>query len=600
MKNYFLAIFVLFFLTACETEVKKKETEHSCIDEYKQYNDTVSAYKIRMESLIQAEGCKVIPLYAYIIEAEEFDILNKVDDSPKIMENLIKLFETNKVFFSVIMKHSTMKKILLTNRLNDDFIEKFTYIVRKKLHKKQIIEIDKNRNYLNYLLLASLYAKDKKETLALYTQLKSSLSIEIVPSFVLVLDSIGDQYSFEELVENFTILTKKLSIDEVKVLALYPQYFAYFLYPKKEVLDIGSISDSKLREIQQSIQQKVIDIYQQMFAKYRYTNGVSQIDYALLTVENIYPYLLEQESVSNDDFSQLFHHLVEKGYILSLFQKDKCSKTTKEHFAVFGQHNIQSAVKLLKKEKFFAYSLFDEFKDPNYSINSFFYVANLYKNLNNKEWKIFKKLLVTLPYAYDNKIAFIQRIEKNGYFRNIVQQDDYKEMIVPEYGEKNPKYKYVLLTPYPSQNDENIFESVLRTDISDNTLQKSLVDLIGKSSKELAIHEFTTSEKFFGNVDKLDNIVTVASVVLVPFTAGTSLSYIALKVGVKQASKQGAKYMMKKIALKSRKIFTKKMINQSNKHVDKIYNSISPLNMVGELSTFSNSDNQETKTICQE
>ena len=127
-----------------------------------------------------------------------------------------------------------MTNIMLENSINDVFLENFTYIVKKKLHKKELKQISKNNIYLNYLLLPSLYATNPKESIKLYSQLKSSISIKLMPSFGLILSSVGKDYSFKELVENFSTIEKTLSNDAIKTLAEYPQYFAFLLYPKKE------------------------------------------------------------------------------------------------------------------------------------------------------------------------------------------------------------------------------------------------------------------------------------------------------------------------------------------------------------------------------
>lgn len=618
IKNIILTLILLFIFTGCETK-KRQENTSNCLKEYELYKESVSKYKVRMQDMVKTQGCEVISIYSYIIQAEQFDILDKVDENPKVIKKLIKLFSINKNFSSLLLNNSQMKEILINNSLHDDFIENFSYIVKRKWHKNEIRKIEKDGNYLNYVLLASLYAKDRRDSLRLYKKLKSSISIELMPSFSLILSSVGEKYTFEDLLENFTVLKSELSTDAIQQLAVYPQYFAYFLYPKKEELGIDAISTVKLREIQKSIQKKVIYIYEEMFNKYRYKNNIKSIDYALLSIEYIYPYLLEQHAIKENDFRELFHHLIKREYLFSLFQEeDKCSDGTKENFAVFAKNNMASAIKLLQNNEEFALTLFSEFKDPKYSIMSFFYVANVYGSFTTKEWMIFKELLKTLPYEYDNKIVFLQRIEKNGYFRNMLQQSNYKEIIDGDYGEKNPKYKYVLLTPYPSQNDSTLFETVLRTDIKDDVLQRSLVDLISKDKDELENHEFTKFEKFFANVDTLSNIATVGSVVLAPFTGGMSLGYFATRVATKVAIKQATKSVIQKNFLHARKTLNKgirkarvvrknidlkigiKNRDKIGTYSDYVDNGLSSLVVLGRASIFFNSNNLEEKTICQE
>jgi len=448
---------------------------------------------------------------------------------------------------SIFSKDETLQSIIIDNSLNHSFIEKLNYLVNKKLHKKENYQIEKDKNYFNYFLLASLYAKDNKDTLQLYSELKSNISIELMPSFTLIVNSVGKEYEFSELLKSFVTLQKELSIDSLKELITYPQYFAYFLYPKKETLFQGTISDYQLKEIQKHIQEEVIFLYEEMFEQNRYVEGIKQMDYALLTIQNIYPYLLEQPTIEIDKFKSLFGYLIKKGYLFELFDKDKCSNETEENFALFGQKNIESMIKLFDKERAFTFNLFSELKVDKHKAVALFYIANAYKNLNELEWNIFKDLLSTLPDTFSNRLSFIQRIEQAGYFRNISIQKDYDVRISSKYSEKNQKYKYILLTPYPLQSDENLFEKSLHSTMPNKILQESLVDLIGKNKKQLEKHEFTKGEKIFGNIEKLETVTTVVSIVLVPFTGGLSLSGVALKVIIKQGTKQGVEYIKKRI-----------------------------------------------------
>jgi len=589
--NYILLLLFITFLTACNSKEEQKKTTNSCLQEYERYSEIISNYQVEISDIVKHQGCEVIPIYASILKTK------KLDKNPNMMKQLVTLFTVNKYFSTLVFDNSMIREMILNNILNDKFIENFTYLEKKKLHKKEIKEIKEDIDYLNYTLLASLYAQNKKESLELYSKIKSSISIELMPSFILILSSVEDKYTFEELLKNFTFLAKKLSTDELKTLTQYPQYFIYFLYPKQESLAIETISSSQLKKIQQAFQKRVIYVYHEMFEKYRYTKGISQIDYALLTVHNIYPYLLKSYQVNENGFKKLFHRLVYKGYILSLFKEDKCSQSSKENFAVFGKGNIESGVKLLREEKELVSTLFSEFKSQEYSIMSFFYVANLYAELDTKGWNIFKELLETLPYEYDNKIVFIQRIERAGYFRNIVTIKDYKSHIDASYGDSNPKYKYVLLTPYPSQTNRTLFETVLNTNISDESLQRSLVDLIGKDKNELEKHEFTRSEKFFGNIDRLDTTLTVASVALAPFTGGASLAYVASNFG-NFTSKKIISQILKKVTNQKIHLKFDTGMHRNGLKIEKI--DTTDLNIVGIMTHFRSADELSCEQFCQQ
>ena len=612
-KNIFILLSILLLFNACQVNKKELLTDQiSCSQEQLLQKKDISQYIDNIELSVNQNGCEIISLYHYLIQTKKIDILDNLEKNSILQKELLSLFSEKSVLYPLVSKNENFKDLIIQNSLHNGFIKNFTYLINKKLYKKDISLIEKDNSYLNYFLLSSLYAKDKKETLELYSELTSSISIELLPSFTLIVNSVGKDYSFNELVENFTNLEKELSFDSLKELTSYPQYFAYFLYPKKETFYSGAISSYQLKEIQRNIQQKVIFLYKEMFEQNRYTKGVVQINYALLTIQNIYPYLLEQYSVEVDEFKSLFTHLIKKDYLFSLFEKDKCSDKTKENFAVFGQKNIENMVKLLKKEKEFTYNLFYELREQKNKTISLFYISNLYKNLNEVEWKIFKNLLKTLPDTFANRVYFIQRIEQSGYFRNISIQNDYDVEIESQYSRRDKKYKYILLTPYPLQSDKSLFEMTIYSNISDKVLQESLVDLITKDKNRLEKHEFTKGEQIFGNIEKLNNLSTAISIGLVPFTGGLSLTVVAIKEvvkgGVKQGTKKGVKYFQKKIV----KLIKNKLKNGEAK--DKLTN-IEKLEKVVKITkkatkeisnkkekvlSFFYSNNLKIKQICKE
>lgn len=503
--------------------------------------------------------------------------------------------------------------------------------MEKALHREDVYKIKQNNNYLNYYILSAYYTKDKKESLKLFTKIKDSISLELLPSFVFILSAIGEEYKFDILLTSFTAIQKELSTDAIKKLANYPKYFIYLLYPQKVDLDIGVISNYKLEKIQQDIQKKALFLYQAMYDKYRYRQGINQLDYALLSVEYIYPYLLEQYKVNYDDFTNIFNMLIKKGYFITLLTNDKCSNDSKINFAIFGRNNILNVSNFFRDEQRVANKLFQELKDDK-AIFPFFYVVDFYNHANQKEWELFQELLNSLPYEYRKRIAFLKRLEINGYFRNTIEQDDYKDKVFAENGTTYPKYKYILTTPYPSQDDPSLFKQILYTNISDTKLKDSLLELIRKDTDELATHTFTTFDKFTRGTEILNNIddtLFVVAIISAPFTGGVSLSYVAIsatKKAVKMGAKNGFKAMTKKVALKSRKIVNKgirkvrqgrKILNggiAGVKNIKKVGTAINKIeNIVGKTSNaiklsvggtalylYLNSSELSVKEICEE
>ena len=563
-----LIVFAVLGLSACNNEEKKNvSTQNVCEKEYGLYGDVVSKYKIRMEDMIEANGCGVIPVYASIIASQKFDILDAMEDDKNMMKEFIKLFSYNEKIANSVFKNPQIKNIIMSNSLQDGFMENFVYIVKKKLHRRELKKIEKDPNYLNYVLIASLYASDPKESLNLYSKLLSSISSDIMPTFVVLLSSVGKEYDFDDLLENFIVLQNKLSEENLDALISYPEYIAYFLYPSKKEMSLGVFDSFRVKKYQTHMQEMVIYLYSEITSKYRYHNDIDAVPFALKSIENIYPYLLEQYDVNIDDFKQLFHTLVTKEYIYYLFANDICSDKSQENFAVFGQNNIKNIIELNKKEKQLVHTLTAKLKHDIGGFMSFVYVANFYHTMSSKEWNIFKDLLVSLPdVGYQQKIYFLQIMEKNGYFRNIVEESDYQATIK---GKK--KYQYILLTPYPSDNDHSLFVRVLDKDVPmpESGLSQSLIDLMKKDKDELETHDFTNYEKGMTMNDNAEYLLAAVSIMAAPFTGGATIAIVAAIVEKRMVMltiKKGIKRSMKNMAINTRrKIMT-------NKHSLKFHN----------------------------
>lgn len=617
----FLIVFVLIGLNACDSDKKNNaSTQNVCEKEYELYGDIVSKYKIRMEEMIEANGCEVIPVYASIIASQKFDILDAMEDDKNMMKEFIKLFSYNEKIANSVFKNPQIKNIILSNSLQNSFMENFTYIINKKLRRRELKKIEKDPSYLNYVLIASLYASNPTESIDLYSKLLSSISEDIMPTFVVLLSSVGKEYAFDDLLENFIVLQNKLSKESLNTLISYPQYIVYFLYPSKKEMNLGVLDSFRIKKHQKQVQEMVIYLYNEMISKYRYSNDIDAVSFALKSIENIYPYLLEQYDVNIDDFKQLFHTLVTKEYIYYLFIDDICSDKSQENFAIFGQNNIKNIIKFKKKEKRLTQTLSGKLKRDIGGFMSFVYVANFYNTMSSKEWNIFKDLLVTLPdVGYKQKIYFLQIMEKNGYFRNIVEQSDYQVTIK---GER--KYQYILLTPYPSDDDHSLFVRVLKKDVPmpQSGLKQSLIDLMKKDKEELETHDLTDYEKGMTIVENADYTLMFISIALIPFTGGASLAVVAAKAStmmVKATMKKGIKRSLRLRTIKFRKQLKTgvKFIKNPNKYnkdikrkkqIIKVKNTLDnyglglfAIGIIGSGATLLLADDKVVKnTICEE
>jgi hypothetical protein len=611
----FKYLVITFFITV---NIFANYIKDNCYNEYNIYKNIIEKYVVRIEDSVKERGCKVVPIYASIIESNNFEILDLIEDDKLLIDNLVKIFYQNKFLSKILFKDKVLKYIILHNGLNEKFVNNFLYLLEKKFDYYEKKQIKKNKTYLNYFLLSAFYANSPKETLNIYNKLTTSISIDLLPSFSLILSTIGNDYKFEDLVESFSNINKEISIDAIKKISKYPEFFIYFLYPKKVDLDINEISNYKLRKIQRDIQKKSIFIFSTMYEKYRYSSNINQIDYALLTLKYLYPYLLDDYKVNYLDFVMIFEKLIQKEYILSLFEEDKCSKKIEENFAIFGRNNISNLSNLIKHESYFSSKLFSSLNNKS-KIFSLFYIANFYNTYSKEEWKLFKNLLINLPYNYEYKVAFLHKLEEIKYFEKILSISDYDAKV----SSSNKKYIFILTTPYPGKNDLSIYDQFLMNKIDNEKLAKYINELKRKDIEELIKHNFTNFDKFAVIADNIDNAIMVASIVSAPFTGGASLAGVAFataKKGVKSLAKKGFKYMIKKVTIKRVKLaykltksiykikkfkntFGKKYIKNGNSF-DKIDNTNDVLQysiIAGKmLYLYYNNKQLEIKQICEE
>jgi hypothetical protein len=352
--------------------------------------------------------------------------------------------------------------------------------------------------------------------------------------------------------------------------------------------------------------------------------------YALLTLDHIYIYLLEQYSVPYADFTKLFDALIGRGYILSLFEKDKCSKSSEENFSTFGYGNMQNAIKLISKDYEFCKTFYNKCEKETYTVKLFFLIANLYTRLNDKEWMIAKSLLKNLPDEYTKRVLFMGRLEAIGYFRNIIQSNDYRSMVKDEKTLKEYlKYIYILTTSYPRKNDEhNLFTYAMDTNILDKDLQSGLNHMMQMDKEALEKHKFTgveVYESIFNKVEYASYTVDVAIMITSSVTAiqsgGASVAAGAEALAVKKTFIYTAKKFFKKILLKNSKSHItsstvstvkgyalKKFSKSSTKEgVKTVVKALDDAVMLGDVESirsdiylYLNSTNIEVKTICEE
>jgi len=549
MKVYILFIvwFILF------TDINASD----CEKEYRQFPTLLQdGWTLRINDKVEKFGCDIIPIYGYATQYNAIELLDMIDDNPETIPEIIKLFKNKQVLF-LLAQNPNVKNIMIENTKNQIFLKNINYLFKRHLNYTLKQKIKNNPIYLNYFILSSANAKDREQADEIYKKLKK-FSLDRLEAISFVLGAIGDKYKFEYLLENFITLKKQLSKKQFQQIIQYPEHLAYFLYPSKEDMDIeGSSKDIYTK--QKEFQKLIISIYKNLYKYYKYKN-IDQNIISLSTIQYLYPYIVQNQNYK--ELRGLFKHLIDNDFIDLLWKTaggDICNhKKIEELFAVFG-HGSLTNISRLKKDKNDLYHKLLKSQTPNKNLFLFVYVSNFYNDFSYKQWKIFEDMIYTLPSDVYHNIWVLKQLEGFGYFQNIIRYSDYKEYVKVNEddinGKSTPKYKFIVFTSYPSDNDLSIYELIHRGYFSD--AKNNLVSLYKSSIDELETHNFTQYEKAMAIVDTIDNTLTAGAFILAPFTGGVSLSYVAIKQSAKIGTKKGIKYYSKKLALKSRKLLNK-------------------------------------------
>ena len=529
----------------------------TCEKEYANHPKLIEeGWSFRIDEKIEKYGCEIIPAYDFLRKFDAIELIDAMDSNPELISEVQKLFKYKKVL-GLMTQNQVVKNLLIENANNVQLLKNINYLFAQYLNSAVKKEIISNPVYLNYFILAAANTNDQKEAKKNYKKLKK-FSIKGIEVFSFVFGAIGNKYRFSYLLENFITLKKKLSTEQLKQIAQYPEFIAYFLYPSKEEMKIYG-SEQEVYYQQKKFQKLMISIYKDTYKHYQYKKNIDENEMALLTMKYIYPYIVTNRNYY--EIEKLFHTLINKGFIDELWNSigDPCKgKNAEEQFAVFGNDSLNNILRLRKDENNLYHQLLN-WQSPNKSIFSLVYVANVYNDFSAKEWKVFKDMIYTLPDDPYSNILVLKMLEKIDYYKNVVRYTNYNNYVQKNEddasGKSALKYKFILFTSYPSDNDPSAYELILAGNLT--AASKELSALYSVSIEELETHNFTLFEQNMEIIDNIDNVLTVASIAAAPFTGGISLSYVAIKQASKMAAKKGVKYYAKKLALKSRKFVNK-------------------------------------------
>lgn len=526
---------------------------NDCKEILNQYdNINSSEWSLRLDDKIEKFGCGVIPIYSFLEKNNFTYIMDAIDDNPNILVELEKLF-SNRIVLNLLFSNKTYKKLIIENSQNLKRLHNINYLFSKKLNYGVIKEIKENPILLNAFIFASANSDNYRELKSNYFHLKT-LGINELKLFSLIYSSIGDKYSFEDLLENFITLKKRLTKIELKQVTQYTQ-FPYFLYPSREDLNYKG---ANLREKQKEFQSLIITIYQSAYKNYlNDDNYENDNKFALRVVEKIYPYLLQNKNFK--EIEKIIPEIFKDKFMNDLSQGSICSKEFQEKFKKFGGGNLDNLVSLKKERPDLYKSLINS--DSSYkNLNSLLYIANVNKNFEYDKKQIFFRLLNNLTADKFVNSVILYKLQNIGYFNKIITIPDYKTFVKANENDASfasQKFEFILKTDYPNRDRESVL-SYLSTNQIDKAEEKlnKLYDVKAEEMQE------TKSEKYERLYDIADNTITAASIALIPFTGGASVGIIIAK----KAAMKGAKIAVKKYAKSIVKKTTKYSITKGIKN----------------------------------
>ena len=544
-----------------------------CGDIYAKFSNA-KEYSIRIEPNIERYGCKVIPLYSYLIQNNYISIMDAIENEQSILENLLSLSD-NHYLMKLLNNDQFIQDSLLENTQDKRVFSNLSYLLKTKLNSSKIKSLKKNSFYIQYFTLSAFLAKDKKEAIKFYNKLSKNIEVDKITYFGFLVLALSKDYDSKYLLDNFITLKKSLSKTQLNMIILYPENIIYLLYPPKEDMHLYG---TNIKIKQKRFQKMMIDLYKKAFYSFKASSLEKKNELALKFISLIYPYIVENKNYNRVE--KVLSDLIETNLITNIFlanDNNPCSKKLQDSFALlFANDRINELIKF--KQRY--YSLYEKFLYPNEpvenkSIFSLFYVVDVYKKFHYNELKVFDNLLKNFSHNIYANVVVLHQLDNIGYFQKVIKTFDYDRWVQASDDDLNgmsaQKYRYILTTSYPSQSSYTVVDYLL----SGNTAKAkdALTKLYAMDIYTLQRHTFTSKEKALYWIDKADWAITGISIAAAPFTGGASLGYLAIKQGAKQGTKVVLKRMARKLAIKSRKLFNKG-ITLARKGRSSIYKSV--------------------------
>jgi len=553
-----------------------------CPKQAQQYDSTINEYAIRMRDYVEAYGCGVITAYGVFAETD-IDRIAQWEDSEDAFEDV------NSVFFMADQYHLDVANNPLLFDALLSLIGSGSSVMNDRLDRLLSNLSRRERNHINkapeqilYLIWA-LQMNENSKSKAMIRQanrLQSDFPPSYLPAALILNGQIGIAYPDIKPLQRYQLVkdvVHSFSADLIKKIALNHLALSNFinLLPPQlgDLPYIQGLTDQELIHVQSDYVQ-VMKVVLEQFNHLTGNIGAS-MDASSVLAPYILDALKDAPAMAISTYlkaqisSPTFQTFVQQ---YGSCRDDEFATITGSFFAFLNpqkkvhgsyealpylQHNLARIANWYRIDPNMRAWIKDTQNDPTSMIQNLARLPFLYREIPSRSRTYLSKLIQELPGTKNENASFILALgQYSDYFQWVGTANDADSMVISneDVGDKSaPKYIYMLLTPYPSQNDPSIFNrfQVKKSDVG-------MVSLIHRYTvDDFSTHTFTKKEKCEALAGNIDNAITIAAIVAVPLTGGASILVIGSRLAAKQVMKKGLKYSAKVLYRYARKNFSR-------------------------------------------
>jgi hypothetical protein len=546
---------IIFLLISLVSVAFADDFINDCLPfERKDIIQQISNYRLRIEPFYEKYGCDAVKIFNSLLKFEPekaYIVFDEFEEKEDIFRTFLDIERHSK---SVVFNNEILFQLILSDSFDVEDYKKLARLLRRLYYEK--IRITEQN--IGYVLMAVLLSKNGSDSYSIYKKLVNNVPYRVILYFWEFYSTLKEKvisYSVDHLIFGFGYLEQHLKPNIKKEVTKYIE--SIYLLPAL----YEDIPYENKRFYSKEYQKFAVSLFNEMIkCGYSVRDSLAFIKYNYnLIIKN-----LNEKRVLFNVYSAILKNGIFANFLLHS-EGDFCTSIQNNIEKSLGNGNLERLINFYKHER----QLFKELADEKSRLpfEYFLYVSNSYNSLPDEEWKVFKNLVKNLsPVPLYNIAVVIElqedfRIDGNRYTKYILTQRDYDSIIEHNYdvekGFSAPKYLYILVTSYPSQESNSVFERILcytfkPGNCNTEEIVSAIQELSQKTPDELTEHRFTTLEKVFHYLDYADylkdGVVAVAGCIATACTG--SFAYFTVKNIAKEAAKKGLKAAIKKVELK--------------------------------------------------